>query len=216
MHSTEIRQRLKALPWLKALGHTLAISGFFLAYCQVMTHPLFPVTAMPLLLPDRWMPLWPWTVWVYFSLWVYISLPATLIGSRRVLWHLFLGALLMAVLGFLVFVFYPTTVPEWGVDWERYPEWLSFLKSPELSGNACPSMHVSYAVFAGLWLAALQRRLGVGAFWRWGGGLWGLAIVLSTQSTKQHVFIDLVFGTLLGLVVFYLNRCWMRRAGVSL
>ncbi len=212
--SSEASKRYKALPWTKALGHTVVISTFFVAYFYVMAHPVFPVRQMPVLAPDRWIPLLPWTVWIYFSLWFYICLPSVLIASRRTLWHLFLGALLMAVLGFTVFILYPTQVPEWGVDWDAYPSFFSFLKSPDLSGNACPSMHVSYSVFGGLWLWALQRHLNVRRRWQWAGGLWGLAIVLSTISTRQHVFIDLVFGVLLGITVFYLNLGWMRRLKV--
>jgi len=197
--------------WTKLFGHTLAISAFFAVYLTVAAHPQFPVTEMPRLAVDAWAPLMPWSVWIYFSLWVYICLPAVFMGARRQLLDYFLGGLLMAVIGIIIFIFWPTSMPDNIRDWSDYPATLRFMKAEELSRNACPSLHVSYAVFAALWLHSLLRRAGAGRLWLAFNGLWATTIVLSTLTTRQHVVIDVFFGALLGVLIFAINRCWVRR-----
>ncbi len=210
------KQRLVAHFWLKAIGETMAITLFMVVYFYVMRNPLFPVRVMPLMTPDHWAPLLPWTTWVYFSLWIYICIPTVFMGARQVLWNYFLGALLMAIIGLGVFVGYPTMAPPFDIDWDQYPAWLSFMKGEEMAGNACPSMHVSYTVLAALWTTWMLRVV-KGPGWLHALNIvWGLAIVVSTMTTKQHVFIDVALGVLLGVMVFAINMYCVRRARVAL
>ncbi|WP_309384966.1 phosphatase PAP2 family protein [Cerasicoccus frondis] len=210
------KERLPTHQWLKLVGHTVAISSFMFVYLYVMQHPIFPVKIMPAMPPDDWTPLLPWTTWVYFSLWIYICMPSVLMASRAALWNYFLGALLMAVIGLGIFVGYPTASPTWDVDWSQYPAWIAFLKGESMSGNACPSMHVSYTVLAMLWSCAMLRTVKAQAWLHAVNFLWGLAIILSTMTTKQHVFIDVVIGALLGVMIFAVNMYCVRRTGVTL
>ncbi len=59
--SDSIVSRVTALFWLKAVGSTLVIAVFFVAYFYVMNYPLCDVYGMPLLAPDLWTPVVPWT-----------------------------------------------------------------------------------------------------------------------------------------------------------
>lgn len=198
--------------WLKMVGHCLAIPGFLAVYLLVGANPMFPVTLMPALALDEWTPLWPWTVWIYFSLWVYICLPAMFMGEKRELWLYFLGALLMAVVGLTIFLYWPTATAYQLQDWSGYPATLTFMKDEDYSRNACPSLHVAYAVWTALWLRLLLRRAGAGSGWQIGNVLWAVLIILSTLTTKQHVVIDLAAGATLGGLIFAINRYWVRRA----
>jgi hypothetical protein len=215
MREKKLSQRIWAYVGLKAIGSTLAITAFFVAYFYVINHPVFPVRVMPILGPDYWMPLLPWTAWVYFSLWVYICLPSSLMQTPQALGHYLLGSFGLSVLGLLIFVIFPTAVPNWEFDWSPYPS-LAFLKESDASGNACPSLHVGFAVFAGLWLSAMLRSLRVSGVWHWWNTLWCGAIVLSTMTTKQHVFIDVVCGAILGACVYWGNQRWLRRMNSTL
>lgn len=201
--------------WIKAIGHTVAITVFFMAYFHVAENPMFEVTTMPSLPLDDWTPLIASSVWIYFSLWVYICLPASLMTTGVLLWQYFLGSLVLAVAGLWIFLLWPTQTPDWPVDWSQQPAAIRFLKNEDLSRNACPSLHVAYALFAGCWLDMMLRRVRAGRGWRWGNVFWALAIIISTLTTKQHVVIDLVFGALLGGLIFAVNRNWVRRAESS-
>lgn len=206
-----LAQRLGALPWLKAIGSTLVISAFFVGYFYVLNHPAGVVFELPLMAPDYWVPLVPGSVWIYFSLWVYICMPSSLMCRANELGYYLMGAVLLGLAGLGIFYYLPTAVPVWAIDWSRYPA-LEFLKSADATGNACPSLHVAFAVYAGCWLSRMLHLLGAGLGWRGLNWCWCVLIVLSTMTTRQHVFLDVLCGAVLGTVVFYLNERIARKA----
>lgn len=163
---------------------------------------------MPLLAPDRWFTVVPESVWIYFSLWVYICLPMSLMDQANELRHYLMGAILLALSGLGIFYCLPTAVPVWEIDWSVYPA-LAFLKSSDAAGNACPSLHVAFSVYSGLWMWRMLPIFEAPRFWYVLNGLWCGLIVLSTMTTKQHVLLDVLCGGVLGAVVFFLNK-WRR------
>jgi len=169
---------------------------------------------MPLLALDRWVPVLPWSAWIYFSLWVYICMPSSLMMQVNELGYFFMGAALLSVCGLSIFYFLPTQVPDWGIDWSRYPT-LLFLKESDASGNACPSLHVAFALYAGLWLSRMLKIVHAGRLWHLANVLWCLLIVLSTMTTKQHVLVDVLCGAALGIFAFWLNDRIVRKANLS-
>lgn len=193
----------------------ISITVFFVVYFYVLEHPSFSAQPMAVLAIDKWMPVVSWSAWVYFSLWVYICVPLSLMGNRKIMLYYFGGALIMSVIGLSFFFFYPTAVPPWEIDWSLYPT-LEFLKSSDRAGNACPSLHVGFATFSGCWLVWMFRRIGVSPVWVAVSFFWGLAIVLSTMTTKQHVLVDVIFGALLGGLVFWVNAFFVKKAQLEI
>jgi hypothetical protein len=74
------------------------------------------------------------------------------------------------------------------------------LKGVDAAQNACPSLHVTFAVYSGIWLDRLVRSLPHAGIIRWLNAAWWIGIVYSTISTRQHVAIDAYAGLLLGVV----------------
>ena len=70
---------------LKAIGIPALIAAFFVAYFDLLHHPAFPVSVMPLTALDRLIPLEPRALPLYLSIWVYGSLPPALLTTRRAL-----------------------------------------------------------------------------------------------------------------------------------
>lgn len=208
-------RRVRSYPVEKSLGPTISITVFFVVYFYVLNNPSFASQPMPVLPIDRWLPVIPWSAWVYFSLWVFICAPQALMVDRRIMLYYLGGALLMSIIGLSIFFFYPTSVPVWDIDWSRYPE-LAFLKSSDSAGNACPSLHVGFAMFSGCWLVWMIRRLSLSPVWWVFGILWGLAIIISTMTTKQHVLLDVIFGLLLGGLVFCVNIFFVKKAQLKI
>lgn len=190
-------RRLWKYWYLKSSGTALGIAGFFLAYFEVMRHPLRAPYVMPLTLVDHMIPVHPAAPWAYLSLWVYLSLAPALLVTRRELWTYAAATGGMCIVGLAVFVFWPTAVPPFDIDWSVYPT-IAFLKSRDLALNACPSMHVAFAVFTAPWLARALRQMHAPRWLHVLNVAWCLAIVWSTIATRQHVFIDVVCGALLG------------------
>jgi membrane-associated phospholipid phosphatase len=191
--------------WFKAVSSTAFMSLFFTAYLHLLKNPSGAVTEMPLTPVDAWIPLQPWTVWIYVSLWVYVSLPVALMTSREdiVRYGLSIGALCLLGLG--TFLVWPTAVPPTHVDWSQHPG-MGILKGVDAAGNACPSLHVATAVFSGIWLHWMTPWTGGGWPWRLASVAWCIAIAYSTVSTRQHVFIDVCAGAGLGLAIAWLTR----------
>ncbi len=192
-------QRLGVHWLLKALCTTGAITAFMVGYFTLLRHPLFPVTLIPVTAFDRWVAFEPWSLLPYASLWFYISLVPALLLRREL--PLYLSSVtLLAILGFSIFFFWPTAVPAPDIDWHRYPS-VAFLKTVDASGNACPSLHVAYALLTALWLHHLLRRMGAPLATLAVNWIWCAAITYSTLAIKQHLALDALAGALLGLAV---------------
>ncbi len=199
--------RLRTLWLAKMIGTTLGMAAFFVAYFWVLNHPLFPVTIMPVIALDRLIGFQPASLPLYLSLWVYVSLAPALLTSPRELVSYGLVATGLSVIGLGIFLLWPTAVPRPEIDWLQHPAF-SFLKSVDATGNACPSLHVAFAVFSAAWFERLLREMGAGGLVRALNWLWCLGILYSTVAIKQHVALDVLAGAALGAIVAGLHlRC---------
>ena len=117
------------------------------------------------------------------------------------------------MVGLGIFLVCPTAVPAVsGATWAADSAF-AFLKQVDASGNACPSLHVAFAVFAAAAIARSLRELGASRGPRMLNGLWCAGILWSTIATRQHVAIDVVAGALLGAAVAALYGRGLDRTG---
>jgi len=202
---------VRVLTWwpVKLIGTAGGMTLFFSVYFWVLQHPLAPVTIMPLTAVDRWIGFQPAALPVYLSLWVYVSLAPALLINRRELISFGLAWVALSVVGLGIFLCWPTAVLQSGVDWSQHPHF-AFLKSVDAAGNACPSLHVAFAVFSAVWVGRSLRELGAGRGLRALNWLWCLGILYSTMATGQHVFLDVLAGTALGVLVAVVHLRWLR------
>jgi membrane-associated phospholipid phosphatase len=210
MNSPQIpwyRQAATVIPkhvHLKGIGTTLFISLFFSAYFYLLRNPAYPTTIMPITLLDRLISFQPMALPMYISLWVYVSLPPALLATRRELYDYGIAMAGTCLTGLIIFYFWPTAAPAANIDWTQYPN-VDFLKSMDVTGNACPSLHVTTAVFSGIWLHYLLRRLEAPLWiltFNWG---WCIGILYSTLAIRQHVVVDVLAGLMLGMLTAYLS-----------
>jgi membrane-associated phospholipid phosphatase len=187
--------------WLaKMLCTTLGMTAFFIVYFQLLRHPLHPPITVPLTAVDRLIDFRPEALPLYLSLWFYVSLAPALLINRRELASYGLAAIGLSVIGLGIFLFWPTVVPRPEVDWLQHPAF-AFLKSVDASGNACPSLHVAFAVFTAVWFERILRQMGAGRVARALNWLWCLGILYSTVAIRQHVALDVLAGAVLGAAV---------------
>jgi membrane-associated phospholipid phosphatase len=185
--------------FFKASGTALFMAIFFYSYFALLRAPVYPVSVMPLTLVDEAVALWPPAFYLYASLWVYTALVPALQPSftRLIAYGCGMGGMCLTAL--LIFLFFPTAVPFESGDWFKTPE-LAMLRQLDMTGNACPSLHVASSVFTAWCLQRLLRDM-AGPTWlhiiNW---LWCIAIVYSTLAIKQHVMWDVVAGAALGTV----------------
>ncbi len=179
------------------LATTLGIGLFFMAYFWVLHHPQFEPTVVPAIRLDHLIAFEPAALPVYFSLWFYVSLAPALVKDLRELARFGLASFLLSLCGLAIFLLWPTMVPDFAIDWTQHPS-IEFLKTVDVASNACPSMHVAFAVFAAIWLHRILSEVGAAAPWRGLNVIWCLAIAWSTIATRQHVVYDVLAGAALG------------------
>lgn len=199
----ELQLRIRTHWLLKPLCFTAYMALFMAAYFLLLRDPLSPVMVMPLTFLDRLIPFAPWSLLLYVSLWFYISLvPSLLLDTREMRGYL-MQVTLLSLTGFGIFLLQPTAVPVPDIDWSQHPS-AAFLKSVDAAGNACPSLHVAFAVLTAVDLRQLMRHLRAPAWLHALNLLWCLGILYSTLATKQHVAWDLYAGAILGLGVGFI------------
>jgi membrane-associated phospholipid phosphatase len=192
----ELGRRLKTLVWLKAFGIPGFMAVFFVSYFAILNHALFSVTVMPVTIVDQAISYRAGAWLLYVSLWLYVQLPAALIDLRRELVIYGCSAAAVSLVGFGIFLLWPTAVPAMTEVAVGAP--LASLKNLDTTGNSCPSLHVAFSVFTAVWLGRFLCQAGGSAWLRWANVGWCLGIVYSTLATKQHVLLDVFAGAVLG------------------
>lgn len=198
----------------KMLVMAVGMVVFFVGYFWVLRHPQGPVITMPLTALDGLIDFQPAALPLYLSLWFYLTLPPVLLVERREMISYGLATIVLSVIGLGIFLLWPTAVPQPNIDWSLYPQF-AFLKSADAPGNACPSLHVAFALFTAVWFERLLRQMGAGRLMRRLNWLWCLGIVYSTLATRQHVALDAVAGAILGLSVAIVHLRWLRASSAS-
>ena len=202
--------RMKSQFFLKSIGISLFMWGFFAGYFYLLKHPVYPVTTMPLTVLDSAIGFQPATLFLYISLWLYVTLPPALQATRRDLIYYGLAVAALCIAGLTFFLFWPTAVPATNIDWDRYYGF-SILKGVDAAGNACPSLHVATAVFSAVWLNHLLIEMGAPPLVRAFNWMWCAGIVYSTLATKQHVALDMAAGAVLGALTAVLSLTFLSR-----
>ncbi len=193
----QLKARFRSYWWLKTVGITVYIGLFMIGYFALLNHPQFPVRVMPLQPLDHWIGFQPWAVVPYASLWFYVGMAPSLLWLRGEMARYVIAATLLCLIGCSVFFLWPTKVPAFAVDWARWPA-VNLLKSADNAGNACPSLHVAFAVLTAIWLHWLLRRVGAPRWPHAINAAWCMLIIWSTMATRQHVALDVEIGALLG------------------
>jgi membrane-associated phospholipid phosphatase len=200
----QLLARFVTLWYLKAFGTMAFMVLFFQGYFWVLHNPIAEPFMVPTLAVDDWVPFTPGAFAAYVSLWVYVSLAPALMPNLREL--LRYGLWIAALCAFCLALFWvaPTQTPVTDIDWSQHPQ-LAFLKGLDASGNACPSLHVGSAVFSAFWFQRIFRQTGAPALLRWLSVLHCVVIVWSTMAIRQHVFLDVLAGALVGWAFAHLS-----------
>jgi membrane-associated phospholipid phosphatase len=193
----EAGSRIRTYWWIKMGGTIAFMAVFFAAYFYLLSHPRFPVTTVPRIFIDRWIPFQPGALPLYLSLWFYVCMAPAFLRTLREMRSYTIAATILSLAGFLVFIVWPTAVPKADVDPLLLPS-LSQLKTVDASGNAFPSLHVAFAIFSALWFSRLFREMGTGVLMRAFNWMWCAGIIYSTMAIRQHVALDALSGAVLG------------------
>ena len=146
---------------------------------------------------DRMVPFVPWTIVIYWGCYIF-WIVNYILGCRqeKETAFRFLGADLIAKLVCLVcFIVFPTTnvrpVIEGDSVWELL---MKLLYEVDAADNLFPSIHCLTSWFC---FIAVRENKNIGKWYKWVSVLLALSICVSTLTTKQHVWPDVIAGVLL-------------------
>lgn len=202
----------RVLMWM--ITGAVVLGGYGLAKLE----PFFEPVQLTLTELDRSVPFLPWTVWLYGTV-TWASLLAWLqVPNGRWAARLFLSMSVAAAACWCFFLLYPTTFPR-----ELYPlasldtatlRELADLRAADSPTNCFPSMHVALAwSLALVWSGFLERR--------WAKPLpllWAAVVSACTLTTKQHYFIDVPAGLIVGVLAWWgvaRSLAWWHARGIA-
>lgn len=179
---------------------------FLVAYCVLYVIPNFflavPPKELPLFWIDQVIPLIPWTFLIYTSDYFVFLLAIFLLPNRdrfNSFTRMMFGVLFICGIFFYTF---PTTYPR--PEYPRDSGWfigamMQFIALADSPRNCFPSMHVGLTAVATWSLRHLGlRTLSFFSFW-------SFAIFVSTLTTKQHYFLDILGGLAVMSVIAWLE-----------
>lgn len=187
---------------------TLTFVFLTLAYVLPNKIILTPAWLVPLTFIDNLIPISEAWIWAYISYYPFIFGAFLFIQGDFHRKLIFNSYLISASFASVIFFIFPTVIPR-----DFYPvidrslsgAILLVLRFIDRSTNCLPSMHICLSLIATLsvWSASKKHR----AFCI----VWFLLITYSTMATKQHYFIDVLTGAILGLVVWIITYKTLRR-----
>lgn len=204
--------RLRSLFWLKLCGISGVIGLFFVAYFHLLRNPANPVLVMPLTPLDAQVDFQPAMLVPYVSLWLYVGIAPGLQLTLRRLLDFAAWAAGLCLTGLAAFWLWPTEVPSLLLDVGAEGLGFDVLRGVDAPGNACPSMHVAFALFSAAWIEHVLRAVQVPPALRLLNVAWCAAIVWSTLAIRQHVVLDVLVGLALGAVFAVLSLHGRRQA----
>ena len=176
------------------------IALFFVAYFYLMQHHFFVVTQIPVVFLDTLVPFDDRFLILYLSLWIYVSFPAALLRSIQELFIYGAYCFVLCTVGVAIYVFFPTSIAQEPSQWVASVD-IARLKSTDMNANAFPSMHVASAVFAYFWLNKQFSQMNAPVIIYVISALWCVGIIYSTMAIRQHLFIDVAGGIILGALM---------------
>jgi membrane-associated phospholipid phosphatase len=148
--------------------------------------PFWPVWAVPYVLAIVW--------WGVAILWAYLKMEDTLYVAFTTGW------ISACLIGYSFFILYPNYMVRPEVIGDGWAEgFIRFIYSNDRTYNAFPSQHLWDTVIITMFWSRWKPK------WRW--PLWGFTaiVALSTLFTGQHWIMDVVGGTLLGVMGYFIG-----------
>lgn len=163
--------------------------GFCIVYTIAGATPLREATVLNPSRIDDLIPFIAWTAWIYMAQFFFLLFSVIALKKTPAISRALYGMIAASALSFTVFFVYPTMITRDVVASEGLTGRLfEFLYRIDSSANCFPSLHVSLAWIAAAGVFEESRKKGFVAFFV------AAVISISTLTTKQHYFIDVIAG----------------------
>jgi len=148
------------------------------------------------------LPVWPWTVIPYGSVYLVVALVPLLVRTRNELRSFSSRALLSMLLVFPLYLVVPLIAPPRPfVSAGTLGWWLNFQRGHDSAAAAFPSYHVIWAFLAATAIGTNRRR-------RWLGKAWALLVSASCITTGMHALVDVLAAFVVVWIVEHMHEVW--------
>ena len=149
---------------------------------------------------DEAIPFLDWTIWVYFSQYLLLLGSVWLVRKKHHISRLIYSLSLASLIGFAIFAICPIELPRQPREIGGLSKALfRLLYSIDTPANCFPSLHVALACLTVPSVAAARRE------WTFSAFIWAGLIAVSTLTTKQHNFVDVLGGLVLAILCYWLS-----------
>ena len=186
-----------------SIHYRFKVIGMFLLFFTVgygftNRFPVFTPVVLPSTTLDDILGFHPWTAWIYMSDYLLIFLPVILVTRIPVMKRIVKGFLLDFMIHFPIFFFFPTTVSRVPLPEDGFTNQIfGFVRWIDQPINCFPSQHVSLCFVVAMSFWHYRKNISLLFF------VWAILISISTMTTKQHVFADVVGGIGVALIVWF-------------
>ncbi|MHB1949529.1 MAG: phosphatase PAP2 family protein [Gammaproteobacteria bacterium] len=152
---------------------------------------------------DKLVPFLPHSIWLYLTE-IILCISVYFVAQNRLnIMRYIAGVIAVTITAVIIFTFFPTTFPR-----TYYPiptnidsftlGLLNLTREVDLPTNCLPSLHVCYSCLASFVFLKEQKEKFPLFF------LWAILICISTLTTKQHYFLDVIFGGIIAIIYYQL------------
>ena len=174
---------------------------FVLGYGFPNRFPLFTPHPVPTTIFDAWAGFHPWTIWIYISDYLLIFIPLIFLENLTELKRFSKCVLTNFLIHFPFFIFIPTTVPRVIVNGNSFSE--KFMRMQHILDeplNCFPSQHVSLSFLIAVLFWKINKKLSITFL------VWATLISISTMTTKQHYFWDVMGGLFVTGLSYFMGQ----------
>ncbi len=181
---------------MASLLFIIALPGYLLinAFCSIEN-----AVSLGLNLDDK-IPFLPWTISIYYWIYILIFLPILTIRDFELFNAVAKAYAFGIIISLSIFLIFPVTInrpkvvnPENFFDW-----WVWLNYTIDRPTTLFPSMHVSNAILSALAIFRWSKKIGYPAL------IFSIMICLSTLTVKQHFIVDVIAGFILAISAYWL------------
>jgi membrane-associated phospholipid phosphatase len=186
-----------------------ALGGWYVFFCLLYVFTGHFQWQPPMVLElwqiDQRIPFLSWTVWIYFSQYLLLLVTVWSLSKTQHLSRFIYSISWASLFASLIFYFFPVAFPRvpqatFGINTTLF----GFLYLIDTPVNCFPSLHVALACLTVPSIAKAHKH------WYFLLILWVGLIAISTLTTKQHYFVDVLGGVFLAVFCYWLSRQILR------
>ncbi len=170
---------------------------FILGNASVLSGKTMPLSAV-----DRMIPFVPEMSIIYVSQFISAPLIVWLMRSREDILSYCGSVILLSAFTFMIFSAWPTMVHR--PDYSGGNIIYSWIVRIDSARNACPSLHAGFGILTAACANNTFRDYRYGKILIAIAWIWTLAVMLSALLIKQHVLVDIIAGSALGGISYWL------------